>query len=105
MTWICCQLGAREHYAIPRGLHRRAALDCLVTDVWLRPRSLMAMLTSGLGDRFHQDLVNETVYHKIVLEISANNDTVFAVSLQSIRIILLQVANEKRPQTWKELPA
>jgi glycosyltransferase involved in cell wall biosynthesis len=62
MTWICCQLGAREHYAIPRGLHRRAALDCLVTDIWLRPRSLTAMLTSGLGDRFHQDLVNETVY-------------------------------------------
>ena len=22
MKWICCQLGAREHYAIPRALFR-----------------------------------------------------------------------------------
>ena len=24
--WLCCQLGAREHYAIPRALFR---LECL----------------------------------------------------------------------------
>ncbi|MFT5470185.1 MAG: glycosyltransferase involved in cell wall biosynthesis [Verrucomicrobiales bacterium] len=32
--WICSQIGAREHYAIPRALHREARLERLVTDLW-----------------------------------------------------------------------
>ena len=31
---MCAQLGARDHYAFPRSLHRRAALSALVTDFW-----------------------------------------------------------------------
>jgi len=31
---VCAQLGARDHYAFPRALHRRAALAALVTDFW-----------------------------------------------------------------------
>jgi len=30
--WICCQIGAREHYAVPRALHRQGMLAGLVTD-------------------------------------------------------------------------
>jgi glycosyltransferase involved in cell wall biosynthesis len=31
-TWVCAQIGAREHYAIPRALHRSGRLAALVTD-------------------------------------------------------------------------
>jgi glycosyltransferase involved in cell wall biosynthesis len=35
-SWICCQLGAREHYAVPRALKRGGLLDEFITDLWLR---------------------------------------------------------------------
>src|SRR5438132_11955078 len=59
MNWLCCQLGAREHYAIPRALFRTGVLDCLVTDAWVPPSSLLAKLcgqTSKLSERFHDEL-------------------------------------------------
>ena len=59
MKWICCQLGAREHYAIPRALSRTGALDYLITDAWVPPSSVFAKLcgeTSRLRDRFHDEL-------------------------------------------------
>ncbi len=34
MKWICSQIGAREHYAIPRVLHRAGKLEFLYTDLW-----------------------------------------------------------------------
>src|SRR5262249_54523717 len=34
--WICCQLGAREHYAVPRSLEFAGLLDELITDLWIR---------------------------------------------------------------------
>lgn len=33
-NWFCAQLGAREHYAIPRALHAKGALVGLMTDYW-----------------------------------------------------------------------
>jgi glycosyltransferase involved in cell wall biosynthesis len=59
MKWICCQLGAREHYAIPRGLFRLSVLDQLVTDAWVPPSSFLAKVcgrTSKFGDRFYDEL-------------------------------------------------
>jgi glycosyltransferase involved in cell wall biosynthesis len=59
MKWICCQLGAREHYAIPRGLFRLSVLDRLVTDAWVPPSSFLAKVcgrTSKFGDRFYDEL-------------------------------------------------
>ena len=59
MKWVCCQLGAREHYAIPRALFRIGMLGCLVTDAWVPPSSLLAKCcahSSKLGDRFHSEL-------------------------------------------------
>jgi glycosyltransferase involved in cell wall biosynthesis len=57
--WICCQLGAREHYAIPRALHRNHALDQLITDAWAEPSSLLRIggaRSSEIGGRWHEEL-------------------------------------------------
>jgi glycosyltransferase involved in cell wall biosynthesis len=57
MKWICCQLGAREHYAIPRALSRVSTLDWLITDAWVPPSSILAKISAGgLADRFHNEL-------------------------------------------------
>ncbi len=54
--WLCCQLGAREHYAIPRALFRQGVLDQLATDAWVLPGSPLAALSHALSERFHPDL-------------------------------------------------
>jgi glycosyltransferase involved in cell wall biosynthesis len=46
VKWICCQLGAREHYAVPRALQLSDLLDEFITDVWTR----------RLTGRFHPGL-------------------------------------------------
>jgi glycosyltransferase involved in cell wall biosynthesis len=59
-SWICCQLGAREHYAIPRVLFQHNKLARLITDAWVTPRSplnkLPKSLLSNLRERFHSEL-------------------------------------------------
>jgi glycosyltransferase involved in cell wall biosynthesis len=55
--WLCCQLGAREHYAIPRALFRLTLLEQLVTDGWAAPSSFLSKLSGfRLANRFHQEL-------------------------------------------------
>ena len=64
MKWICCQLGARESYAIPRALFRVALLECLLTDAWFPPYSLLARIfgqKSKLAERFHDELSDARV--------------------------------------------
>jgi len=39
-VWMCSQIGAREHYAVPRGLHQEGRLGGLITD-WYAPRGTM----------------------------------------------------------------
>ena len=59
MKWLCCQLGAREHYAIPRALFRIGMFGCLVTDAWVSPSSLLAKCcghSSKFRHRFHSEL-------------------------------------------------
>src|SRR5215470_4566171 len=57
MKWLCCQLGGREYYAIPRALMRREILGCLVTDAWVPPSSFLAKVCGcKLTDRFQSDL-------------------------------------------------
>jgi glycosyltransferase involved in cell wall biosynthesis len=59
MKWLCCQLGAREHYAIPRALFRLGTLDWLITDAWVPPSSILAKICgqeSRLSERFHAEL-------------------------------------------------
>src|SRR5437762_2433350 len=61
-SWICCQLGARQHYSVPRGLHRAGALAALITDLWIVPRTIAhGLCPSNLRDRFHPQLSDATV--------------------------------------------
>ncbi|HEU5460259.1 MAG TPA: glycosyltransferase family 4 protein [Pyrinomonadaceae bacterium] len=50
MKWICCQLGAREHYAVPRALQRSGLLGEFITDLWMR-----------FAGRFHPGLASAPV--------------------------------------------
>jgi glycosyltransferase involved in cell wall biosynthesis len=63
--WICCQLGAREHYAVPRALHRRGQLHQLITDAWVAPGSTAGLLPGAplrrFRERFHPDLQDAAV--------------------------------------------
>src|SRR5438552_9768906 len=62
MKWICCQLGAREHYAVPRALLSRGLLDYFVTDAWVPPSSVLTKISAGrLANRFHNDLSDARV--------------------------------------------
>jgi glycosyltransferase involved in cell wall biosynthesis len=65
--WICCHLGAREHYAIPRALHASESLQLLITDAWVRPGSLWRRVPTDLprrlAERFHPELANAAVRH------------------------------------------
>lgn len=69
MSWTCCQLGAREFYAVPRSVHRNGALDRLIADAWVSPLSFLAKIGSrrfatanpsfdgsSIRDRFHREL-------------------------------------------------
>ena len=62
--WIVCQIGAREHYAIPRALHRSGALLHLITDFWVPPGSLISGIPGGRRflDRWHTDLSDAPVH-------------------------------------------
>ena len=64
-SWVCCHLGAREHYAVPRALHHAGRLALLVTDAWSPPHTRRAALASAmsarLGQRFHTDLAGTNV--------------------------------------------
>lgn len=65
-SWLCCQLGAREHYAIPRALHQAGQLTYLITDAWILPNSPLNLLPKPLlanfRERFHKDLAIASVY-------------------------------------------
>src|SRR6266487_3936572 len=64
MKWLCCQIGAREHYAIPRALFRMGMLDYFATDAWFPPSSLLAKIcgrVSKLAERFHDELSDARV--------------------------------------------
>lgn len=59
--WVCCQLGAREHYAVPRALQMRGVLDEFITDLWIPPGKLMHSLEKRLNGRFHPALAGAKV--------------------------------------------
>jgi glycosyltransferase involved in cell wall biosynthesis len=73
--WLCCQLGAREHYVVPRALQQSGLLRELITDLWIRPGSVLRSLRSGLAGRFHPALSSARV--------SASNASALTFALQS----------------------
>lgn len=60
-SWICAQLGAREHYAIPRALDQSGQLNLLLTDAWASHGSLWGKLHPNLKGRHHTDLADAKV--------------------------------------------
>ena len=64
-NWICFQIGAREHYAIPRILKQKQQLYCLVTDSWITPRSPLNLLPnsilSSLRERYNVQLSSASI--------------------------------------------
>ncbi len=65
-SWICCQLGAREHFAIPRALHQTGQLSALITDAWISAQSplnfLPAKVLAPLRERCHPELQPAPIY-------------------------------------------
>lgn len=65
LPWICCQVGAREHYAVPRALQQAGQLAQLITDAWVPTRSVIHRLPSpsvaSLRERFHADLPQTSI--------------------------------------------
>lgn len=68
MKWICCQIGAREHYAVPRALQLNGLLREFITDLWMR---------SGKFGRFHPELSEAPVtapnFARFVFELKASH--------------------------------
>jgi glycosyltransferase involved in cell wall biosynthesis len=85
--WICCQLGAREHYAVPRALHRYGALEHLLTDAWLGPKNVLNKLRPSLYTRFHANLATASVYAANVRSIAFELGAGFAGHSDWTRII------------------
>lgn len=61
-SWFCAQIGAREHYAIPRALRVARRPVRLYTDFWAGPltRRLATGKLRTLATRFHPDLAQPT---------------------------------------------
>jgi glycosyltransferase involved in cell wall biosynthesis len=65
-SWLFFQLGAREHYALPRAFHQRGELAALFTDAWLAPRSpwhAFLGVLPRLSSRYEPDLREARVEH------------------------------------------
>lgn len=64
-SWVCCQIGAREHYALPRVLHQADQLAHLMTDAWVSPQLKLPIPVKALNklcQRFHPDLSQASVH-------------------------------------------
>lgn len=64
MSWYVCQIGAREHYAIPRALKQVGVLAGLITDFWVPPSFALSRLPKSqrLRERYHQDLAGSQIH-------------------------------------------
>jgi len=60
-AWLCCQLGAREHYAVPRALQLSGLLGEFITDLWIRPGTLLHSWNKPLNGRFHPGLAGARI--------------------------------------------
>lgn len=62
---MCCQLGSREHYAIPRALQKTDRLALLLTDYWSNSSRLLKKVpltgVAKLAERYHPDLAETPV--------------------------------------------
>lgn len=91
MRVIVCQIGAREHYAAPRTLHRAGLLAEMITDVWIPPNSPFRNVPGGLGERLRGR------YHP---ELDAARVTHFTIS--ALGVEMKKVASRQKSR-WDEL--
>lgn len=91
-TWLCCQLGAREHYAVPRALQLSGRLREFLTDLWIRPGTLTNRLKHKLAGRFHPSLAGARV--------TAPNTAALAFELKSQAAGLRGWALIKKRNDW-----
>ncbi|MDZ8052250.1 MAG: glycosyltransferase family 4 protein [Aulosira sp. ZfuVER01] len=65
-NWISCQIGAREHYTIPRAIQKQGKLAHLITDAWVYSQSSLNLLPknllANLRERYHPDLLPASVH-------------------------------------------
>lgn len=61
MKWTTAQIGAREHYAVPRVLQEMGKLSTFYTDVWRRSCGGLGSLLPGVRGRWHHDLQEASV--------------------------------------------
>ena len=62
--WFVAQIGAREHYAVPRAIHRRGQLATLYTEAWLpggHHFQAWPEPVRSLAGRFHSELASAEV--------------------------------------------
>jgi glycosyltransferase involved in cell wall biosynthesis len=60
--WICCQIGAREHYIIPAELQSAGQLGLLITDFWAKHNLITGNpITKDLQGRKHSGIPNNNV--------------------------------------------
>lgn len=86
--WIVAQIGAREHYAVPRLLQRRSQLSRLYTDAWCRMgHSFLRRMPEPLcsfANRFHEGIpsrkvrsyTRRAIYHRLRYHLSRPNSGV-----------------------------
>ena len=67
MQWVCSQLGSREHYSIPRILHKKGKLGCFLTDFWGQDYPYLKNMPIGsikkMAERQHSDLISANIIH------------------------------------------
>ena len=84
-TWLCCQLGAREHYAIPRSLHQTGQLQVLITDTWINNHHPLNWfpkpLFNNLRQRYHSELKHAKIkafnQSQIAWELAKKNEHIY----------------------------
>ena len=62
--WICCQIGAREHYFISRELQSAGELELLITDYWAThdgSSKILNQFNKNLGGRMHDEIPTDKV--------------------------------------------
>ncbi|MGC4020648.1 MAG: glycosyltransferase family 4 protein [Cyclobacteriaceae bacterium] len=79
--WVACQIGAREHYAIPNDLNANDQLEMMITDYWVKSKF---QITKNAKGRSHAEIPSEKV-------VSFNNSAIM-FALQS---------KIKRVQGWE----
>ncbi len=66
LAWFCAQIGAREHFAVPRALSQSSQLAVLYTDFWAGPATRAAAdrwklgVLQSLAARWHPELQENT---------------------------------------------